>query len=241
MKPACAVGVVLVSCLAWRAHADEFDLSRQRMVAEILADAEETAASTGRATFRPDVVAALRKVARHRFVPAAQVSHAYENRPLSIGHGQTISQPYLVALMTDLLQLEPGHRVLEVGTGSGYQAAVLAELCREVYSIEIIAPLATQARMVLAALGYQAVKTRVGDGYDGWPEAAPFDAILVTAAASHVPPPLLKQLKPGGRMVIPLGTQFMTQSLMLVEKRPDGAVTSRQLLPVVFVPLTGRH
>ena len=181
------------------------------------------------------------KVERHRFVPADLAAFAYLNRPLPIGYGQTISQPFIVALMTDLMRVKAGDKVLEIGTGSGYQAAVLAEMASSVYSIEIIEPLGKQAGDRLKSLGYRNVQTRVGDGYYGWPEAAPFDAIMVTAAASHVPPPLIKQLKPGGRMVIPLGTQFMTQYLMLVEKQQDGSVTTRQMLPVRFVPLTGEH
>jgi protein-L-isoaspartate(D-aspartate) O-methyltransferase len=159
---------------------------------------------------------------------------------LPIGYGQTISQPYIVAIMTDLLKLEPDDRVLEIGTGSGYQAAVLAELVQQVYSIEIIGDLARRARAVLDRLGYEQVKTRVGDGYYGWQEEAPFDAIMVTAAADHVPPPLIKQLKPGGRMLIPVGSRFMTQQLVLVTKDEDG-ITTRLLLPVRFVPLTGEH
>jgi protein-L-isoaspartate(D-aspartate) O-methyltransferase len=160
---------------------------------------------------------------------------------LPIGHGQTISQPYIVALMTDLMQLEPDDVVLEIGTGSGYQAAVLAELAKSVFSIEIVEPLGKSAAERLRRLGYRRVDVKVADGYYGWAEHAPFDGIMVTAAASHVPPPLVRQLKPGGRMVIPVGTAFLTQHLMLVEKRRDGSVVSRQILPVQFVPLTGGH
>ena len=166
---------------------------------------------------------------------------AYDNRPLSIGHGQTISQPYIVAVMTDLLKVGAGDTVLEIGTGSGYQAAVLGELGASVASIEIVEPLAKEAGERLRRLGYAKVATRVGDGYHGWPERGPFDAIIVTAAASHVPPPLVQQLKRGGRMVIPIGAAFQTQQLMLVEKRADGALTTRQLMAVRFVPLTGGH
>ncbi len=228
-------------CCVLPAQAGVFDAARHDMVEEVLADAADTSAYTGRAAFSPQVVAAMEKVERHRFVPVGLVALAYANRPLPIGHGQTISQPYIVALMSDLMQLKPGDKVLEIGTGSGYQAAILAELAGSVYSIEIIEPLGKQAGELLQSLGYRDVKTKVGDGYYGWPDAAPFDAIMVTAAASHVPPPLIKQLKPGGRMVIPLGTQFMTQSLMLVEKKADGSVTTRHILPVAFVPLTGGH
>ncbi|HEY5720385.1 MAG TPA: protein-L-isoaspartate(D-aspartate) O-methyltransferase, partial [Gammaproteobacteria bacterium] len=189
----------------------------------------------------PRVLAALGAVPRHQLVPERARPYAYANRPLAIGHGQTISQPYIVALMTDLLRVGAGERVLEVGTGSGYQAAVLAELGVRVFTQEIVAPLAAEASARLAQLGYRDVAVRHADGYHGWPGEAPFDAIIVTAAASHVPPPLVEQLKPGGRMVIPVGSRFFTQHLMLVEKGADGAVTLRQLLPVRFVPLTGGH
>jgi protein-L-isoaspartate(D-aspartate) O-methyltransferase len=181
----------------------------------------------------------MKKVPRHEFVPTGQARHAYENRPLPIGHGQTISQPYIVAAMTELMNLRPGDVVLEIGTGSGYQAAVLAELAQAVYTIEIVEPLARQATEQLRRLGYTTVQTRTGDGYYGWPEAGPFDAIMVTAAAGHVPPPLLRQLKPGGRMVVPIGAPFTIQQLMLVEKGSDGTMKTSQIMPVRFVPLTG--
>jgi protein-L-isoaspartate(D-aspartate) O-methyltransferase len=174
-------------------------------------------------------------------VPEALRALAYEDRPLPIGYGQTISQPYIVALMTDLLEPTAGDRVLEIGTGSGYQAAVLAELGLEVYSIEIVPELGDEAAARLDRLGYDKVATRVGDGYDGWPERAPFDGLVVTAAAGHVPPPLIEQLKPGGRMVIPVGEPFRVQRLVLITKAADGSLRSRQLLPVRFVPLTGRR
>ena len=219
--------------------ADDFDKPRQRMSAEIAALARETAVETGRREFAASVMAAIARVPRHRFVPDDQAPYAYDNRPLPIGHGQTISQPYIVALMTDLIDPQPEQTVLEIGTGSGYQAAVLAELVGRVFTIEIIEPLARRAAEQLKTLGYANVQTRVGDGYHGWEEAAPFDAIVVTAAASHVPPPLIRQLKPGGRMVIPVGAHFLAQYLLLVEKQADGAVTTRQILPVRFVPLTG--
>ena len=218
---------------------EDYPLQRERMVTTILDLAKDTATDTQRPTFAPSVMAALGRVPRHRFVPVDEESHAYDNRPLPIGHGQTISQPYIVALMTDLIDPQPGQRVLEIGTGSGYQAAVLAELLAKVYSIEIIPPLAQQAAARLQELGYAQVETRLGDGYYGWEEAGPFDAILVTAAASHVPPPLIRQLKPGGRMVIPVGAHFMAQYLLLVTKQADGNLTTRQILPVSFVPLTG--
>ena len=195
----------------------------------------------GKQGFDERVLRALREVERERFVPESLQDEAYANQPLPIGHGQTISQPWIVALMTDLVVPRPGDRVLEVGTGSGYQAAVLARLVGEVYSIEIIEPLATQAGERLARLGYDNVTTRLGDGYFGWEEQAPFDAIVVTAAASHVPPPLIAQLKPGGRMVIPVGGRFAVQYLLLVEKTAAGETITRQVAPVRFVPLTGEH
>ncbi len=189
----------------------------------------------------PRVIEALGTVPRHEFVPGRQKPYAYENRPLPIGHGQTISQPYIVALMTDLIEPGPEDVVLEVGTGSGYQAAVLAGLVRAVYTIEIVEPLGRGAAQRLARLGYGNVTTKIGDGYFGWEEHAPFDAIVVTAAASHVPPPLVQQLKPGGRMVIPVGGPFMTQQLVLVEKTGEGRVLTRQITAVRFVPLTGER
>ena len=186
------------------------------------------------------VLAAMAEVPRHEFVPPDQRPFAYENRPLPIGYGQTISQPFIVGLMTDLLAVGADDSVLEIGTGSGYQAAVLARLTRAVYTIEIIPELGEIAAARLRA-GYPNVRTRIGDGYYGWPEAAPFDGIMVTAAASHVPPPLVQQLKAGGRMVIPVGSRFSVQHLMLVEKSAEGRVSTRQILPVQFVPLTGGH
>ena len=221
--------------------ADEYAAQRKELMADIAALARTTSAETGRPAFDPRVMAVLGAVPRHRFVPAGELRSAYRNRPLPIGYGQTISQPYIVALMTDLMNLKPHHVVLEIGTGSGYQAAILAELAQTVCSIEIVEPLAREAAERLRALGYANVRTRVGDGYHGWEECGPFDAIMVTAAASHVPPPLVRQLKAGGRMVIPVGPPFLAQQLMLVEKRDDGTVRTRQMLPVAFVPLTGKH
>jgi protein-L-isoaspartate(D-aspartate) O-methyltransferase len=190
----------------------------------------------GRDVRDPRVLAAMRRVPRHRFVPAAWVAEAYEDHPLPIGEGQTISQPYIVALMTELLALRGGERVLEVGTGSGYQAAVLAEVAGEVFSIEIVEPLARRAAATLAELGYGKVHVRAGDGYRGWPEAAPFDAVIVTAAPDHVPQPLIDQLKVGGRLVIPVGTY--SQELLVITKTPQGTET-RSAIPVRFVPMTG--
>ncbi len=187
------------------------------------------------------VLDSLRKTLRHRFVPAALTPYAYDDRPLPIGYGQTISQPYIVARMTELLEPKSEHHVLEIGTGSGYQAAVLSPLVAQVYTIEIIEPLGTSARERLAALGYKNIEVRVGDGYYGWPEKGPFDGIVVTAAANHIPPPLVEQLKPGGRMVIPLGNPFQVQTLMLVTKGSKGPrdLQVRSLMPVAFVPLVG--
>jgi protein-L-isoaspartate(D-aspartate) O-methyltransferase len=178
-------------------------------------------------------------VERHRFVAAGDETDAYRNRPLGIGNGQTISQPYIVALMSDFLDLKGGEKVLEIGTGSGYQAAVLAELAAAVYSIEIVEPLGRVAAQRLAAAGYRNVVTRIGDGYQGWREAAPFDGIMVTAAAREVPPALIEQLKPGGKLVIPVGVQSSHQELLVITKAADGKSQTRRVLAVRFVPLTG--
>jgi len=214
---------------------------RARLLREIDRDVRDTAEYLNRRQLDPRVMAAVGAVPRHEFVRPQDRDLAYENRPLPIGHGQTISQPYIVAVMTDLLEPAEGCRALEVGAGSGYQAAVLSRLCAEVYSLEIVEPLGRQARERLARLDYRNVQVRIGDGYYGWPDAAPFDVIVVTAVAGHVPPPLLEQLKPGGRMVLPVGTPFTTQQLVRVRKLADGRITTQQLLPVAFVPLTGGH
>ena len=221
--------------------ADDYAGPRRGMLDAIARLTAATAESTGVDTIDPAVMAAIDRVPRHEFVPEDVRLSAYANRPLSIGHGQTISQPYIVALMTHLLGVEPGAGVLEIGTGSGYQAAVLAELAADVHTIEIVEPLARQAARRFARLGYDGVHTRLGDGYYGWSEAAPFEAIIVTAAAAHVPPPLVEQLAPGGVLVIPVGEPFAVQLLLLVRKRANGEVTVRQILPVRFVPLTGGH
>jgi protein-L-isoaspartate(D-aspartate) O-methyltransferase len=204
------------------------DEARRRMVEEQLVrrDIED-----------PKVLAAMGRVPRHRFVPEALQFRAYADHPLPIGSGQTISQPYIVALMTQLAELEPDDTVLEIGTGSGYQAAVLAEIARQVYTIEIVPELAETAKARLAELGYRNVTARTGDGYAGWKEAAPFDAILVTAAPPEVPPPLVEQLAPGGILVIPVGPQSRTQRLLRIEKSADGSTTTREVIPVIFVPL----
>jgi protein-L-isoaspartate(D-aspartate) O-methyltransferase len=230
------LAVILAATIA--TAADPFVKARSRMVDEVIQDVRLTGPETGRMALDRRVMDALRTIPRHLFVPAELRSAAYQNRPLPIGHGQTISQPYIVALMTDLLRLKREHVVLEVGTGSGYQAAILSPLVKQVYSVEIVAPLAQQAATRLKSLGYANVTTRHADGYNGWKEAGPFDAIIVTAAATHIPPPLIQQLKPGGRMIIPVGGPFATQSLMLVEKTPAGKVRTRSVLPVMFVPLT---
>jgi protein-L-isoaspartate(D-aspartate) O-methyltransferase len=206
--------------------------ARERMVATIERLATGAAAPPGTDGIDPSVLAAMRQVARHEFVPTEVRDAAYENRPLSIGYGQTISQPYIVALMTELVKPDKSDVVLEIGTGSGYQAAVLSRLVDRVYSIEIVDPLAKGAAERLNELRFDNVHVRRGDGYFGWPEHAPFDAIVVTAAASHIPPPLIKQLKPGGRMIIPVGPPFLAQNLMLVEKDGQERVHTRALLPV---------
>jgi protein-L-isoaspartate(D-aspartate) O-methyltransferase len=210
------------------------ETQRRRMVAEQV----RARGVTDRA-----VLGAMRRVPRDLFVPEAERADAYADRPLPIGWEQTISQPYVVALMTDLLDLAPGDRVLEIGTGSGYQAAVLGEIAAEVYSIEIVGPLAERARATLERLGYRNVHVRAGDGYRGWPEAAPFDAILLTAAPPEIPGPLLDQLAPGGRLVAPVGPSTPVgtawQDLLVLTKRPDGGVESRKVAPVRFVPMTG--
>jgi protein-L-isoaspartate(D-aspartate) O-methyltransferase len=220
------------------ARGPDYTAARERMVREIESDFRATASDTGVRAPSPALRRALGAVPRERFVPPALAADAYGNHPLPIGDGQTISQPFIVALMTELLQLSPGARVLEVGTGSGYQAAILAEMGMRVYSIEIVAPLAERARVALDAAGHASVVTRVGDGYLGWPEAAPFDGIIVTAAPDHVPPALVEQLKPGGRLVIPVGPNWMSQELRVIRKEPDGRTVTQRTLPVRFVPLT---
>lgn len=217
---------------------DQYSAQRTRMVAEIAALARRAGSATGRPTLSEAVMAAMGTVPRHRFVPGSQEIFAYRNQSLPIGEGQTISQPFLVALMTDLLDPKPADTVLEVGTGSGYQAAVLTQLVARVYTIEIVEPLGRRAKQLLEELGYRNVEVRIGDGYNGWPEAAPFDSIVVTAAPSEIPKPLIDQLKLGGRMVIPAGGSADRQHLLRVEKRLDGTVTMKATLPVRFVPLT---
>jgi protein-L-isoaspartate(D-aspartate) O-methyltransferase len=218
-------------------QAQDYAALRARMVTEVEAMYAETRAQTGLPALSPPVRAAMGKVERHRLVPPAQASAAYRNHPLPIGSGQTISQPYIVALSTDLLKLDAAAVVLDVGTGSGYQAAVLAEIAKQVYSIEIVPALANEAGKRLQELGYRNIEVRIGDGYAGWPERAPFDGIVVTAAAPRLPQALVEQLKPGGRMVIPLGGEGEVQHLVLVTRRADGGHDEREVLPVRFVPL----
>jgi protein-L-isoaspartate(D-aspartate) O-methyltransferase len=236
------LAAALISILALGAPAaDRYALARAGMIRAIEADVRWTAQEIGKGELDRRVIEVMAAVPRHLFVPDRVRDFAYENRPLPIGYGQTISQPYIVAIMTDLLGIKPGNVVLEVGTGSGYQAAILSRLVSRVYTVEIIEPLARQASERLRALGYHNVFTRHSDGYYGWKESAPFDGIVVTAAASHIPAPLVQQLKPGGTMIIPVGAPFTTQYLLLVRKAADGRITTRQLLPVAFVPLTRKQ
>lgn len=214
---------------------------RAAMIREIEADVRATRRETGRAELGRQVLAALSKVPRHEFVPESLRDRAYDNRPLPIGHSQTISQPFIVALMTDLLDLDDDDVVLDIGTGSGYQAAVLAEIAAKVYSIEIIPELGEEARVRLERLGYDNVEVRIGDGYFGWPEAAPFDGILVAAAIDEIPKPLTDQLKTGGRIVLPHGDPARSQDLLVLQKTESGRLDRRSVIPVRFVPLTGEH
>ncbi len=216
-------------------------ISRQKieaMLQSIEAEYRYTKGFTGQSSLPPEVMEAMRLVARQEFVPPILTTMAYENFPLPIGNGQTISQPFIVALMTDLLCPEKGDVILEVGAGSGYQAAILSRLVQQVYTLEIIPALAERATEVLQRLGYENVEVRQGDGYNGWPEQAPFDGIIVTAAASHVPPALQEQLKPGGRLIIPIGLPYRSQKLLVLEKDQNGMFSTRNVLPVSFVPLT---
>jgi len=211
----------------------------QRLLDEIEREYRLTSRMTGKQSLDPKVKLALSDVPRNKFVAKDSIAYAFENGPLPIGYGQTISQPYIVALMTDLLELKADYTVLEIGTGSGYQAAILSQLCKQVFSIEYVPELADIAKARLQKLGYNNVETKTGNGYAGWPEYAPFDAIIVTAAASHIPKPLTEQLKPGGRMVIPVGQPYSYQELMLVEKSDDGELNIKQVLGVSFVPFRG--
>jgi len=214
---------------------------QQGMLRDIEREVEFTRHLIGRDALSPRVMDAFREVPRHEFVPEGMRDLAYQNGPLPIGEGQTISQPYIVALMTDLLVPQPGDVVLEVGTGSGYQTAILSRLVSQVYSIEIIDSLAAAAGERLRCLGYTNVEVRAGDGYLGWPEHAPFDSIIVTAAAPEIPAPLVEQLRPGGRLVIPVGQPFGAQELILLEKTADGHIHEKDVLGVAFVSLTRRQ
>ncbi len=220
---------------------DQFAVQRQQMVREIRQNVADTSRYIGRRALNERVMSVMGTLPRHEFVLPSMQSSAYENRPLPIGYGQTISQPYIVALMTELVDPKEQYTVLEIGTGSGYQAAILSKLVKKVFTIEIVEELGLSASARLQRLGYDNVETRIGDGYYGWPEQGPFDAIVVTAASSHIPPPLVQQIKPGGVMLIPVGSQFQVQQLTLVEKNEKGRVITRQILPVRFVPLTGGH
>ena len=235
------LGVMVTMSVTSTFAEDGYQEKRQQMLVEIKQMMEMTKSYTGNAALDKRVEEAMMAVPRHKFVPPDSRSYAYENTALPISHRQTISQPYIVALMTDLAVVTSESVVLEVGTGSGYQAAVLSELASHVYSIEIIEPLGLEARLLLEDLGYDNVTVKIGDGYHGWPEYAPFDAILVTAAAEHIPEQLTQQLKPGGRLVIPVGKQGQAQSLRILTKGADGKIEQRDVLSVAFVPLTGKH
>lgn len=228
---------LLCAGLPTEARAD-LAADREAMVSTIEDYASYVEGIVGPGGISPEVLDVMRVVERHRFIPPERQAVAYDDRPVRIGYGQTISQPLIVALMTDMLEPGAGDVVLEIGTGSGYQAAVLSPLVARVCTIEIISGLGERAASLLSDLGYDNIQTRIADGYHGWPECGPFDGIIVTAAADHVPPPLVGQLKPGGRMVIPVGHAFATQHLTLIEKTEAGEVISRQVLPVQFVPFT---
>ncbi len=211
----------------------------REMLHTIEREARFTALLTGRPAFNPRVMEAMEQVPRDAFVPAELLDQAFDNGPLPIGQGQTISQPYIVALMTDLLDPQATQTILEIGTGSGYQAAILSQLVQQVYSLEIIPSLAARAAEILSRLGYDNIEVRTGDGHSGWIEHAPYDGIIITAAATHLPQALLDQLKPGGRLIIPVGLPYMSQKLLLVEKDLAGKLHTRDILGVAFVPMTG--
>jgi protein-L-isoaspartate(D-aspartate) O-methyltransferase len=213
--------------------------SMQRMLDEIDSEASYTRSLTGRKRFSSRVMEAVGQVPREQFVPADLRGYAFDNGPLPIGHGQTISQPYIVALMTDLLELQADHSVLEIGTGCGYQTAILSLLARQVYTVEVVQELGAASARRLQELGYTNISFQIGNGYAGWPEHAPYDAIIVTAAAAQVPQALIDQLAPGGRLVIPVGLPYMPQELMLVTKDEQGKIHTRDILGVAFVPLIG--
>lgn len=220
-------------------YTNNIDMECAFLLDQIRDEVRDTGYMTGRAALTKQVFQAIKQVPRHEFVPAALQHQAYANHPLPIRHGQTISQPYIVALMTELIQPEAEDMVLEIGTGSGYQAAILSRLVKQVYSLEIVETLAEQARERLARLGYENVEVRTGNGHFGWPEHAPYDSILVTAAAPQIPPALIEQLKPGGTLVIPVGNAFSGQELRVVTKDAQGQIEQRTALPVIFVPMIG--
>jgi protein-L-isoaspartate(D-aspartate) O-methyltransferase len=233
--------VALASCLVVARAWANYVVDQAQMIRTIETQARDLSSAIGRDQINPRVLEVMGAIPRHEFVPEDLRQASYEDRPLPIGYGQTISQPLIIALMTDTLNINRSSLVLEVGTGSGYQAAVAAALAHQVYTVEIIPELARTAANRLRQLGYTNVAVRIGDGYFGWPDVAPFDGIIVTAAAAHIPPPLLEQLKPGGRMVVPVGPPLGQQHLTVVERAADGRVKTRQLFPVRFVPLTGQH
>lgn len=232
-----AMAVLLAHSASALAAADGYENARQAMLAAVRATAADTRDYTGLARLDDRVMQAMAAVPRHEFVPPVLREFAYLNRPLPIGEGQTISQPYIVALMTQLAGVEADDVVLEVGTGSGYQAAVLAQLVRHVYSVEIVEALGQRAKQTLARLGVDNVSVKIGDGYQGWAEHAPYDAIVVTAAPATMPPRLLEQLKPGARLVAPVGAQHRAQSLRVLEKKAEGEIEVKDILPVAFVPM----
>ena len=234
---------VMLCCLmiSNQAAGEEWAKMREQMVKDIESETFITRQYLGKAELDEKVMQAIGKVPRHEFVPEQHQRDSYLNQPLPIGKGQTISQPFIVALMTDLLEVGEGDTVLELGTGSGYQAAVLGELVRQVYTIEIVESLGERAADILSELGYENVHTRIGDGFYGWSEHAPYDGIIVTAAGIGVPPALITQLKTDGKLVIPVGEQHATQHLMVITKNADGSTSSKNVLPVRFVPITGEH
>jgi protein-L-isoaspartate(D-aspartate) O-methyltransferase len=234
-----ALAALIVTPAACAQEEPHYTAQREALIREVQAQVAELRDELGFDQLDPAVIDALRRTPRHAFVPPILRLEAYGNHPLPIGRGQTISQPFVVAIMTHLLEVKAGDKVYELGTGSGYQAAVLAQMGVEVYSVEIVTELAERAADILAELGYERVHVRAGDGYLGWPEAAPFDAVVVTAALDHVPQPLVDQLKIGGRLVMPIGEAGWTQQLVVLVKTPEGTLERRNILPVRFVPVTG--
>ncbi|MFV1950375.1 MAG: protein-L-isoaspartate(D-aspartate) O-methyltransferase [Nitrospinota bacterium] len=232
--------ILAVPFISHVAANEEYSTPRERMIKEIETDMKSISGMLGKRTLDRQVIKVMSGVHRHEFVEPGLRSYAYLNRPLPIGYGQTISQPFIVALMTDLLKMDNDDVVLEIGAGSGYQAAVLAGIARKVYTIEIIKELGEKAKKRLQRLGYKNIEVLIADGYYGWKEHAPFDSIIVTAAAGHVPLPLLRQLKAGGRIVIPIGGVYDVQMLMVITKDLSGKMKTRQIIPVRFVPMTGK-